>query len=117
MATIDWPTGLPKARVGSIKDGYTPSYVSDEAQVGAPRRRKRYTRTLKKFSFKIRMTNAEAATLRTFIETTTSGGVLEFNWTHDVTGTTYEVRFPDNLPQLTEFTKGVWDSTIEIEEI
>lgn len=116
MASIDWPTTLPSPLVGSIREGRIPAYVADKAQVGAPRRRKRFTRTLKTFAFKIRLTDAEAGYLRTFMDTTTDDGVEEFNWSHPVTAISYEVRFT-NLPDIVDVTKGVWDADIELEEI
>lgn len=118
MATIDFPTGLSVALIGTIREGYVPAYVNDAAAVGAARRRKVFTRTLRTFSFTTRMTDAQAAILRTFIATTTDGGVIEFNWTHPVTSVVYEVRFAgDELPSIEDVTKGVWDATISLEEI
>lgn len=118
MATIDWPTTLPSPLIGSLREGRIPAYVNDAAQVGAPRRRKRFTRTLKTFAFDLLLNDTTVAYLRTFIDTTTDGGVDEFNWTHPVTAVEYEVRFAgDGLPEIKERTKAIYDVTIELEEI
>lgn len=116
MASIDWLTTIDPALVGTIQESRVPNYVSDAGQVGAARRRARFTRTLKTFAFTIRMTNAEKLLLDTFIDTTTSGGVAAFNWTHPVTSTVYEMRFA-GLPTITHVTYGVWDAAIALEEI
>lgn len=116
MAAIDFPAGLPPALVGTLQENLVPAFVNDAADVGAPRRRKRFTRTLKAFGFTLRLTDAQAATLRTFIDTTTSGGVSIFNWTHPVTSTSYEVRFGE-LPQVQSLTPGVWDASIALEQV
>lgn len=116
MAAIDWPSGLPVALLGSLTEGNIPSFISDESQVGAPRRRARFTRTLKTFSFELILTNAEAASLRTFINTTSSGGAAEFNWTHPVTATVYELRFAE-LPRMTQQAIGAWRVGVTLEEI
>lgn len=116
MASIDWPASLPVALLGTLQESTGEAFVSDPAQVGAARRRKRFTRSLKSFSFSMIVTNTQAAALRTFVDTTTSGGVAEFNWTHPVTAVVYEVRF-SSLPQLTHQTIGAWRAAIEIEEI
>jgi hypothetical protein len=116
MAAIDWPSGLPVALLGSLNEGSSASYVNDESQVGRPRRRRRFTRTLKTFSFELTLTNAQATTLRTFVDTTSAGGVSEFNWTHPVTAVAYEMRFVD-LPQITQQTANAWRAGIVLEEI
>lgn len=116
MASIDWPDTLPSPLNGTLQEGAGESYVSDPAQIGAARRRRRYTRALQTFAFQMTMTAAQAAILRTFVQTTTEGGVLEFNWTHPVTETAYEVRFA-TLPAIQQQTLGAWRASVEIEEI
>jgi phage-related protein len=116
MADIDWLTSIPVALVGTIREGRVANYVNDARAVGAARRRARFTRTLKTFGFSLRLTNAEAALLRTFIDTTTGGGVEAFNWTHPVTAVEYEMRFAE-LPEFSDYTKGVWNVSVSLEEI
>lgn len=116
MAAIDWPATLPYPLVGTIAESHVEAYASDAASIGAPRRRKRFTRTLNGFDFSIRMEDAEAAILRTFINTTSDGGVEEFNWTHPETSVSYEVRFK-SLPQIKQVSIGIWDAQISLEEI
>lgn len=113
---VDWPTTLPTERSGSVSEGYVSAYVEDQASVGAPRRRKRFTRTLKKWSFSLTMTDAQAVIMRTFIETTTDGGVTEFNWTHPITLTAYEVRLT-SIPQIQHIADNIWQCGVQIGEI
>lgn len=116
MASIDFPASLPVALVGSVKEGRVPAYVDDPSQIGAPRRRKRQTRTRKTFSFTIRLTDAQKVALDDFIDDTSDGGTIEFNWTHPITAVVYEVRFAA-IPEPEDVTKGIWDAQIQIEEI
>lgn len=116
MATIDWPVSLPVAQDGSLVEGYFESFVSDQPEVGAPRRRKRFTRALRRFSFTMVLTTAQVATLRTFIDTTSDRGVLEFNWTHPITAVAYEMRF-DGLPEIRHMTAGNWEVSVTMNEI
>lgn len=116
MASIDWPTTVPVALVGSIREPRIPAFRNDPADAGAPRRRKVFTRTLRGFAFTIRVTDTQKGYLDTFIDTTTDGGVEIFNWTHPVTSTTYEVRFME-LPEPRDFTKGIWDIDITLEQV
>lgn len=116
MSAIDWPSGLPKPLAGTLQEGRVENFVNDARVVGAARRRARFTRTLKTFSFSQTLSNSHAADLRTFIDTTSAGGVSDFNWTHPVTAVTYEVRFAE-LPQIRQRTLGAWDVDVSLEEI
>lgn len=112
----DWPSGLPTGIKGSIEEDFTPNYVDDSPEIGSARRRARYSRNLHRFSFTLRLDNTDIASLRTFINTTTSGGVTSFNWTHPITSTTYVTRFA-SLPKIRQATVGAWEAMIELEEI
>lgn len=116
MADIDWPLTLPKPRAGELSENPVAAFVNDAVEVGAARRRARFTRKLMRFSFGVTLSTAQAAALRTFVLTTTDGGVDEFNWTHPVTAATYEVRFA-NLPEIAAMTPGAWRAQIDLEEI
>lgn len=113
---VDWPLSLPVARVGTIKERRVPSYVDDKPEVGKPRRRKRYTRTLRKFSFVISIDDSEKATLNTFIDTTTDGGVEQFYWTHPTTAAVHVVRFAV-IPDIDDVTIGLWDVQVALVEV
>lgn len=116
MASIDWPSDLNDANTGTLQENYAPAYVDDQAQVGASRRRKRFTRTLRTFAFDIVLDDTDRTTFETFIETTTSGGTSSFNWTHPTKDTIYEVRFTD-LPQFRDLADGYWTASVRLEEV
>lgn len=117
MTSINWLTTIPVARAGSIKEGRASAYVDDSSnEVGKSRRRKRYTRTRRTFEFALSLSAAEKALLDTFIDTTTDGGVLTFNWTHPVTATVYEVQFA-SLPSFDDDDTVLWQTKIMLEEV
>jgi len=116
MATIDWPSGLDAALVGTLVEDRVANYANDKATVGAPKRRARFTRTLKAWKFTIRLDATTYTTLNTFIDTTSNGGVTSFDWTHPVTAVEYEVRFAE-LPSIKNVSQDIWDAAISIEQI
>jgi hypothetical protein len=118
MAALDWPASLPKPNDGGFSEGRVNNFISDESQVGAPRRRARFTRTLKKFAANYTLTETQKDALLTFYDTTTSGGVAEFNWTHPGTAAVHEVRFSsDGGMQISHRTVNYWDVAVSLEEI
>lgn len=116
MAAIDWPATLPVARLGTVRDSYVAAYTEDSASVGPGRRRKRFTRTPRMWEFEMILTDAGAATLRTFIETTTDGGVATFDWTHPATNVEYEVRFAQ-IPSIEDLSDSIWRVAVSLEEV
>lgn len=97
MATF--PASLPKPLQDNYQPGAIDPWVEDAPEVGSNARRKRVTRALKTFSFTLRLTTAELATLETFYETTLSDGVDSFSWTDPVKGTVYTVRFDQRFSE------------------
>lgn len=90
---IDYPATLPKPLIGTLKGGLQDPWIDDPASVGSPRRRARYTRALERFSFSASASEAERVALDVFYRDTLLNGVLSFNWTHPLSGASYEVRF------------------------
>ncbi len=100
----------------SLKGDGTDVYVSDPSEVGRNRRRARFTRVLHAWTYDLDLTAAEKVILDTFYETTLSNGVLTFNWTHPLSGTSYEVRFIGR-PQETDSRTSGYRVQVGIEEI
>jgi hypothetical protein len=117
VASIDWPSSLPAGRQGSFSDGRTAAWAEDDKQeVGAARRRKRFTRTLRTFSFDLVLTDTQWATLETFVDDTTNGGVEAFNWTHPRTAVIYETRFSE-VPTAKHNSGTLWTVSVSLMEI
>lgn len=110
---VAFPSSLPLARRDSLEVGGVDPWVSDPSEVGAPRRRKRYTRSLKTFDFHLELTKAELAVLVTFYDETLSDGVDSFTWTNPADDTVYTVRFVQRFtaksmaPDLYDVTIGL----------
>lgn len=117
MAAIDWPGSLPLPEAGALQEAYVPPFVDDQAQVGAARRRKRFTRSLRSFSMTLFLTADERDVLETFIENTTDGGTEIFNWTHPTKGTVYEVRFGATLPSYAHVQVKFWRASFSLDEV
>lgn len=120
----DWPlSSLPATPLdGSYSDQPLPNFVDDPAEIGAPRRRARFTRTLRRFSFRYMLSTTQKDALETFYYTTTGGGVTSFNWTHPDTATVYAVRFASDGFRIAHRTGAeevgdYWDADIALEEI
>lgn len=116
MATINYPLTLPCPLSGSFENDATDPWVQDQAEVGAARRRKRFTRALGQWSFTLLLTKDEAETLRAFYDTTLDNGVEEFNWLHPVTNISYEVRF-GSRPKIKWLYAKRYSADVVLEEI
>ena len=119
-----WPlASLPDAPLdGSFSQTPVPSFVDDRPDIGAARRRARFTRTLRRFAFRYLVTTAQKDALDTFYYTTTSGGVASFDWDHPDTGETLSVRFTADGYQISHRTAAeqwgdLWDANIALEEV
>lgn len=115
MAGIDWPLALPEPRSGTLSESRVAAYADDKAEVGASRRRKRFTRTLRRVNFDLVLIGIEKALLETFRDSTTDGGAFAFNWQHP-DGSIYEMRFAD-LPTTRHVARDIWTSSIALEEV
>lgn len=116
MADIDYPSALPCMLSGSLSEGTSEPWVGDQGEVGAVRRRKRFTRALRSFSYSLRLSSTDKELLFAFYDQTLDDGVKEFNWTHPWTGEIYEVRFTGR-PSLQHRYNRYWSVDVSIEQI
>ncbi|MGV8830347.1 MAG: hypothetical protein ACOH2N_00085 [Devosia sp.] len=116
MADIDFPSSLPCMLSGTLEETTTEPWVSDQGEVGAPRRRKRFTRALRGFSFSMRLDNADKDALLAFYDEILDDGVKPFNWTHPWTAAIYEVRFTGR-PSIQHRYNRYWSIEIALEQI
>jgi phage-related protein len=114
--TNTWPSTLPSPLSGTLEKGDVSPWVSDGSEVGAPRRRKRFTRSLATFKFDMLLSEAQLATLETFYTTTLDHGVENFEWTHPKTSTVYTVQFNAKFKEKHRATD-YYDITVELSEI
>lgn len=113
MATF--PASLPGPLIGTLNLLATDPWVGDPAEVGTDRRRARFTRELRSFSFTLRLTDAQKDTLKTFYETTLNKGVDAFTWTNPEDDVAYTVRFTKR-PPLKNVSFNVWDAEVGLAE-
>ena len=121
MATIVWPTTLPRAlRADSYTEVLAEGTIRTEMDEGPAKVRALPTRDYDKVSGNILVTIAQWALLRDFYKVTTKGGVLPFEWVemtdHSIT---VDYRFtepPSIRPLEKESTKGLLAS-ISLERV
>lgn len=116
MADIDFPAALNPARDGQFEESILETKVQDQGEVGAPRRRNRFTRALERFAFQLLLTDAEKEVLLTFYDVTLVRGVNAFNWTHPRSDVVYEAIMPGR-PSIKHLTGDLWTADVQIEEI
>lgn len=91
--SIIFPESLPKPLADGFSEGASDPWVEDRSEVGAPRRRARFTRALAQFTFSLTLNDADLEVLKTFYNQTISFGVESFIWEHPTTNETFMVRF------------------------
>ena len=113
---IDYPTTLPGPDVSSLEETPVEVWVGDESAVGSARRRARFTRPLRRWSWTMVCTATQKAALDTFYETTLSNGVSTFNWVHPITAVSYEVLF-DGKPPVLHFIGTHYSMSVGVAEV
>jgi hypothetical protein len=116
MTAIDYPSTLPLPLAGEFSESALETKVQDAGEVGAARRRNRFTRLLRRWKFSLNLTEAEKASLYTFYDTTLERGVESFNWAHPTTSVSYEVIMAGR-PEADHFDGERWILKIDLEEI
>jgi hypothetical protein len=89
---IAWPAELP-ACAQSWDEQDVPVVVRTQMDIGPPKVRRRYTRTMRNARVGFTMTHAEAMRLRDFFELDTQGGVYEHQFVHPFRGELERFRF------------------------
>jgi hypothetical protein len=98
---ITWPTTLPDC-AESWEEQAVPVTIRTSMDVGPPKVRRRYTRTMRNVRVGFTMTHAEAMALREFFEVDTQGGVLEHAFRHPFNNAIESFRFvePPSIANL-----------------
>lgn len=98
MAALAWPASLPDC-AESWQEFDLPVTVRTQMDVGPPKVRRRFTRTLRNARVQFTMDHAQAMALRDFFEVDLQGGVLEHSFRHPFRGAVESFRFIE-APQL-----------------
>lgn len=116
MAEYVYPISLPGPAIDTFRDGATDPWVGDAGEVGAARRRKRFTRALGRWEYTLILRKSQLDLLLSFYREDLDDGVEAFEWEHPADGTLHEVRFTKR-PEVQQSGGVVWQVVIEIEEI
>lgn len=101
-----WPTEFPGALLGTVSETRSNAFIEDTNEVGANKRRARYSKSLRTFNFRLLLTSALLDILEEFYETTLERGVDKFEWTHYRTGDTVNVQFA-GYPSISDHPSAV----------
>jgi hypothetical protein len=99
MAALAWPAGLPDC-AQSWEEKDIPVTVRTQMEVGPPKVRRRFTRTMRAVQVGFTMDHAQAMALRDFFEIDLQGGVLEHSFRHPFRGDVESFRFVE-APTIT----------------
>lgn len=94
MAAIPWPVALPSC-AESWQEIDVPVTVRTQMDVGPPKVRRRFTRTMRGVQVRFTMDHAQAMALRDFFELDLQGGVLEHTFRHPFSGDVESFRFTE----------------------
>lgn len=89
----DWPSTLPSGlEISGYQEPFTDSSIKSSMDAGPPKRRRRFSASIREFSGNLILTGAEVTLLETFYYDTIKQ-VSEFNFIHPRKGTTVVVVF------------------------
>jgi hypothetical protein len=118
MSNPAWPSTLPDPNAGSAQ--FSPSFdplLSTPMEGGPAKRRRRATWVPEKFSCSLRLSAAQVATLKAFVETTLQVA-NPFDWVDYRTGTTTTYAFV-TTPSYADIASapGYWVATMELIQV
>jgi hypothetical protein len=98
---IPWPVGLPDC-AESWEEQNVPVTVRTQMDIGPPKVRKRYTRTMRNARVSFTMTHEQAMQLRDFFEVDLQGGIYEHEFRHPFANELQRFRFvePPSIANL-----------------
>ena len=93
--TATWPYQLPQnLEITGYEETMPNTLVSTPMESGAPKRRQRYTASIRPIKGTIFLTSTtQRQTLIDFYVTTLAGGSLTFSWVHPITGAAVTMAF------------------------
>jgi len=112
MAT--WHSALPQVpfNQGYIQAQDGNNVLRSQMGYGPPKVRRRTTASLQDMPITMPLTEAQRDALIVFYETTLEGGVLPFDWTDPLTGSTVEFQF--SAPIAWSKPNGIWMAQMQL---
>lgn len=110
-----WPETLPQCFILGYNETPGDGLIETQPDIGPPISRRRSSAFTRALSGQMRMTRAQIATLRTFIDTTILDGSLPFEFEDPTAGGTLLVKFgKGNLPSWQQVAAGVYQVNINL---
>lgn len=110
-----WPATLPQCLNVGYSEGLADGLIETPPDQGPPISRRRSSAAPRPLSGQMRMTRAQIAALRTFVDTTLLGGSLPFSFTDPTAGGTLLVKFvKGSLPNWQQIGAGVYRVNISL---
>lgn len=100
-----WPITLPGMLTGITDEGQD-TKVRSNVDVGPAIMRQRYTANVRNLDVPITLTTAQRVIFETFYNTTLNKGVLPFDWTDPIDGSTKSFRFRDTKAPTFDLHEG-----------
>lgn len=101
MPNPTWPATLPQyVQEGGYQETLQDQTVESQVEAGPAKIRRRFTKSLRRFSVSMLMTAAQATAFETFWQTTVRGGSLPFDWVHPRTRAATTFRFRNPAPSF-----------------
>jgi hypothetical protein len=89
---VAWPS-LPAPLINTFNETFADNIIRTDMDRGVAKVRRRSTANSRPLSFTMLLTEAQLDTLRTFYNTTTLSGSIEFDYTHPIAAVTEQARF------------------------
>ncbi len=110
-----WPDTLPQCLIIGYSEENGDGLIETQPDMGPPISRRRTSSYARKLSGQMRMTRAQIAILRTFLNVTLAGGSLPFSFPDPTADGSLLVKFgKGNLPSWQQSTPGTYRVSINL---
>lgn len=114
--SIVWPAFLPQSfLVEGYQEEKQDTRIRTAMDSGPAQTRRRFTAALEYFKGRLLLSSTQMTALKLFVDSTTNGGSLPFEWKHPTEGTTIDVMFTD-LPTYTPAGADWWYASFSLEK-
>lgn len=113
-----WPVTLPQfVQESGYREEIQDQTIESQMDTGPAKIRRRFTRSLRKFTISMQMTAAQVTAFESFWQTDCLGGSISFDWVHPRTRAAAVMRFRNPAPTIQTIGAGassVVQFTLEI---